>query len=165
MTFTLNVQRIKTEWGKEARGGKMAALRNAYPEIVLIDKSNTRKYFRDNETGIEQNVEFTTYKLHGDDECLFENGYVRAMQEGDNVKMMLSGPGEYFYKTLCVLEPGTWLQVRYNGIYPLEHTWRYFKVVLNIHNGDLASLPEDYFLNMPPIGSFSRRIWTSKEKE
>ncbi|XZF14072.1 hypothetical protein ACTHGU_20020 [Chitinophagaceae bacterium MMS25-I14] len=158
----LNIQRVKTDWSKEARGNKKARVRNAYPEVALIGETG--------DTGgaewydICQKITFESYSPDDDGVYRIDHEYnnMLAVQEGETVKISLTSAAGFRYH-LFTLAPRQWIRIKYNGIYSTDYTWRYYKTSLNIYNGNPADLSPDYFITAEPAGIFSKRIWTSKK--
>ena len=151
----LNIQRIMVDWGKKARGGKGAAIRNSVPEALPI--SEEPSYYEDYGNGISVRHDFYNYMPKQSEQFIFESGGAFCELEEDRLGIYWFGPPSHHVKKLIELDPNTWVRVIYNYRYTTHESWGYRKIVLNIHFGDPFTLTDSFFVDSSPIAIIDKR--------
>jgi hypothetical protein len=145
-------QNIELSWSKKARGGKMATVRNAIPEVFNISKEKISLNPASCIWGIAETYilsEYENNKLH----TIF-SGYEFEILED---KLMIFKPkGNGFRKKVVELKQGDYVRIiRYWKSMNWECYTVFHKSVVNIFWGDLP-IRDDYFSNYQPV-------WVLKE--
>ena len=140
-------QNIELSWNKKARGGKMAAVRNAIPEVFVISKENRTLNQDSCIWGIAQ-----THILSNDENAKFHiifSGY--EFEVLDDRLLIFKPKDNGFRKKITELKPGDYVRIiRYWKSMSLEYYTVFHKSVVNIFFGDLP-IPDNYFSVYQPV--------------
>jgi hypothetical protein len=143
-------QNIELSWNIEARGGKMASVRNAFPEFFNISNENI---FLNPASSIWGTVR--VYTLSNDENDKFHNifnGYELEILEDKLLIFKLKDNG--FRKKSATLNQGDYVRIiKYWKSMSLEYYTIYHKSVVNIFFGDLP-IQDNHFSIYQPVQVF-----------
>ena len=143
-------QNIELSWNKEARGGKMASVRNAVPEFFNISRENISL---NPASCIWGNVK--VYTLSNDESDKFHNifnSYELDILEDKLLIFKLKDNG--FRKKVSTLDQGDYVRIiKYWESMSLEYYTIYHKSVVNIFFGDLP-IQDNHFPIYQPVQIF-----------
>jgi hypothetical protein len=140
-------QNIELSWNKEARGGKMASVRNAIPEFFNISKENVSINPASCIWGM---VRICT--LSNDENDKFHSIFSSYEFEISEDKLLIFKPkGNGFREKMAELKNGDYFRIiKYWKSMSLEYYTVYHKSVVNIFFGDLP-IADNHFSIYQPI--------------
>lgn len=151
------IQRIRTEWTKESRGGAMAALRNQTPELFRVPDLMGMKSIAFQKVEFSEFNSFKVPKITGpkelNDQQVREEGLAFAFED-DKLRTTLWRNFEK-YEKFPHQSWGSWMKLRWNRrtMLGMDGMTGYYKIVLNIYFGDLKKISD-----RPLTDSFSLEV-------
>ncbi|TWU11302.1 hypothetical protein CA54_01070 [Symmachiella macrocystis] len=162
------IQRIRSEWTKESRGGEGARRRNAVPQALPLPESCFTDRFAHQTVRFLEREEFRRPERDsiaiGDSwtDMACSDLEITVVTEGLQVRLVTdarnAASGDVQTFRAFTLVPGTWGQLIYNARYVHVYTgiWTYERSVLNI--GYLKAVQPKRFTSSSPNETFSRML-------
>ena len=145
----VTVQHVNISWGKQARGGQLATLRNSIPHSFEISQNYTFKNY-----GNSIDVGYESSHFNENESNRFIGLFANLIFEIVEHKLVVKIPkNNGFYKIVATLSPNESIQfIKFSKMIDYDYYTTYNKKVLNLVFGT----------SLPPIDIFTQNPFNFK---